>query len=95
MPVPDQLRNVVLFVGLADTPRDQYAGTAFIVTMPGPTDNDFAFMMTAKHVAEHLQNNEFTIRVNRRCGGIAMLRGRPDSSWWFHPTERQCRNDTG
>jgi hypothetical protein len=88
MRVPDQIRDVVLFVGLPEMPEPEYRGTAFIVTVPGTQDNHFAFMVTARHVAEKLQGKKFYIRANKLGGGTAELEGQPDNPWWFHPTER-------
>jgi hypothetical protein len=39
---------------LPGDPDPQYGGTAFIVTVPGTQKNTFAFMVTARHVAERL-----------------------------------------
>src|SRR5579863_5217902 len=68
MRVPDQIRKCVLFVGLPEMPEPEYRGTGFIVTVPGSQSNTFAFMVTARHVAERLQGNEFYIRANKRDG---------------------------
>lgn len=89
MRIPDQIRKCVLFVGLSEMPEPEYRGTGFIVTVPGTQNNTFAFMVTARHVAEHLQGKEFHIRVNKRDGTAVALRGRPDDPWWFHPTDRK------
>ncbi|MGB8771758.1 MAG: hypothetical protein WCC92_19245 [Candidatus Korobacteraceae bacterium] len=89
MRVPDQVRKCVLFVGLPELPDPEYRGTAFIVTVPGKSDNHFAFMVTARHVAEVLEGNGFYIRANKKRGGTAELRGVADNPWWYHPTERE------
>jgi|CZLA01.1.fsa_nt_gi hypothetical protein len=88
MRVPDQVKNCALFVGLAEMPEPEYRGTAFIVTVPGTQSNHFAFLVTAGHVAKHLQGKEFYIRVNRRDGTAVAMKGRPSDPWWFHPTEK-------
>jgi len=89
MRVPDQVQKCVLFVGLPEMPEPEYRGTAFIVTVPGTQSNHFAFMVTARHVAEHLQKSEFYIRANKRDGTTVALKGRATDPWWFHPTERE------
>jgi len=89
MRVPDQVRKTVVFVGLPEIPDPQYRGTGFIVTVPGTQDNHFAFMVTARHVAEKLEGNDFYIRANKKCGGMVELRGFADNPWWYHPTERE------
>ena len=61
----------------------------FIVTVPGTEDNHFAFMVTARHVAEKLEGHEFYIRVNTRDGKAVALKGLSDNPWWYHPTERK------
>ncbi len=89
MRVPDQIRKCVLFVGLPEMPEPEYRGTGFIVTVPGTQSNTFAFMVTARHVAERLQGKEFYIRVNKRDRTAVALKGRPTDPWWFHPTDRK------
>jgi hypothetical protein len=89
MRVPDQIIKTVLFIGLPDMPEPEYRGTGFIVTVPGTQSNHFAFMVTARHVAERLQGKEFYIRANKRDGTFVALKGRPDDPWWFHPTDRK------
>src|SRR5271167_3183477 len=89
MRVPDQIRDCVVFVGLPEMPDPEYRGTAFIVTVPGTQDNDFAFMVTARHVAEKLEGKEFYIRANTRSGTAVALRGHADNPWWYHPTEKR------
>jgi hypothetical protein len=48
MRVPDQIRKTVLFVRRESDP--EYRGTAFIVTVPGANQNDFAFAVTARRI---------------------------------------------
>jgi hypothetical protein len=88
MRVPDQVLKTVVFVGLPEIPDPEYRGTAFIVTVPGTQSNHFAFMVTARHVAEKLEGNDFYIRANKKRGGMVELRGFADNPWWYHPTER-------
>ena len=89
MRVPDQVLKAVLFVGLPEIPDPEYRGTAFIVTVPGTQSNHFAFLVTARHVAEKLEGRDFYVRANKKRGGMAELRGRADNRWWYHPTERE------
>jgi hypothetical protein len=89
MRVPDQVRKTVLFVGLPEMPEPEYRGTGFIVTVPGENKNHFAFMVTARHVAEKLAGKDFYIRVNKKDGTTAEMRGRPDNPWWYHPSEKE------
>jgi len=89
MRVPDQIRKCVLFIGLPDMPEPEYRGTGFIVTVPGTQSNHFAFMVTARHVAERLQGKDFYIRANKRDRTAVALKGRPGDPWWFHPTDRK------
>jgi len=89
MRVPDEIRKTVLFVGLPEIPDPEYRGTAFIVTVPGTQDNHYAFMVTARHIAEKLEGNDFYIRANKKVGGTVELLGRADDRWWYHPTERE------
>ncbi|MGA8735807.1 MAG: hypothetical protein WB558_17955 [Terriglobales bacterium] len=79
----------MLFVGLPEIPEPEYGGTAFIVTWPGRNHNDFAFMVTARHVAEKLEGRDFYIRANTKKGKAVDLHGLPDNPWWYHPTEKE------
>jgi hypothetical protein len=88
MRVPDQVSKCVLFVGLPELEPEPYRGTAYIVTVPGWNQNHFAFLVTARHVAERLQGENFYVRANKKRGGTAELRGFTDNPWWYHPTER-------
>jgi len=89
MRVPDQIRNCVVFVGIpGEMPDPEYRGTAFLVTVPGKNRNHFAFLVTARHVAEHLEGKEFYVRVNHHSGAAVEMRGRSDNPWYFHPTDR-------
>ena len=88
MRVPDQISKCVLFVGVPDMAEPDYRGTAFIVTVPGTQQNHFAFTVTARHVAEHLQGKDYYIRANKEDGTAVALRGRASDPWWFHPTEK-------
>ena len=89
MRVPDEIRKTVVFVGLPEIPDPEYRGTAFIVTVPGAQDNHFAFMVTARHVAEKLEGHDFYIRANKKSGGTVELLGTASDQWWYHPTERE------
>jgi hypothetical protein len=89
MRVPDQIRDCAVFVGLAEMPEPEYRGTGFLVTVPGTRQNHFAFMVTARHVAEKLEGNEFYVRVNRHNGKAVALKAAADNKWFYHPTERK------
>jgi hypothetical protein len=86
MRVPDQIRNTVLFVRRQSDAV--YRGTAFIVKVPGANDNDFGFMVTARHVAEKLQGSHYLVRVNKKDGTPVVMYGKPTDPWWYHPTDR-------
>ena len=89
MRIPDQVRKCVLFIGLPDMPEPEYRGTGFIATVPGTQSNTFAFMVTARHVAERLQGKEYYIRANKRDRTAIALKGKADDPWWFHPTDKK------
>jgi len=63
-------------------------GTAFFVGMPSEKLEDVAYvyLVTAKHVARPLQQQEFLIRVND-TGGTATFVRSGDVRWWFHPSD--------
>jgi hypothetical protein len=72
--VPDSIVNVT----------SELPASRFMVTHHFP----FRFLATARHVAEKLEGEEFLLRVNKKGGGVAIIRGHADTKWWYHPTDK-------
>ncbi len=106
MRVPDQILKTAIFLGVLTGDGEQYLGTGFIITVAygrghvfeikypegGVTTirMPFAFLVTAKHVAETLEGADFYIRANKADGsGVAVIEGSHETRWWYHPTEKE------
>jgi hypothetical protein len=76
MRVPDQVRDCVAFVGsMSITPTGHQhmwsGGTAFFVSVPSQISQGkiaHVYLVTAKHVAIHLLEQDFTISLNNKEG---------------------------
>jgi hypothetical protein len=103
MRVPDQISKTVLFLGILTGEGEKYIGTGYIVTVaygPGQVFTatqesvtttvrvPFAFLVTARHVAEALEGQDFYIRANGRDGKVKVIQRAHDTRWWYHPTEK-------
>lgn len=97
MRVPDHVRNCVAFVGMMSiTPRGHQrirtGGTAFFVSVPSQRSQGkvvYVYLVTAKHVAIHLLERDFTISLNNKegTGGVHIHVPAEHAQWWFHPTD--------
>jgi hypothetical protein len=93
MRVPDEVRQCVVYLGLPIAGEDGSEtmwpkGTAFFVGMPSQKLESVAYvyLVTAKHVATRLQQQQFLIRVNDTRGTATFVRS-GDARWWFHPSD--------
>jgi hypothetical protein len=98
-------KTVLFIGVIGDLPEPEWRATGYLVAVPdairtltdivsphgytGTVNYPFTFLATARHVAEKLEGKEFTLRVNRHDGTIAIIRGLADTRWWYHPTDRQ------
>lgn len=96
MRVPDELRQCVVYLGLpstAEAGRDAMLpkGTAFFVAIPSESVEGIAYvyLVTAKHVARALEDQEFLVRVNIKDGAATFVRS-GGVRWWFHPTDESA-----
>ena len=93
MRVPDEVRKCVVFVGLPQQQLDgsvqlQLRGTAFFVAIAYKKNPHklFVYLVTAKHVAEKITGQKFSIRANKIKGPSMLVTGQI-AKWWNHPTE--------
>lgn len=96
MRVPDEVRDCVAFVGLPYTTPDgeqgvRFGGTAFLVSRPSKFNDVvvYAYLVTARHVAIHLQDRDFVIAVNNKAGtgGYHIKVAAYQAKWLYHPTD--------
>lgn len=94
MRVPDEVRQCVVFIGLPEArPQGQqvhaFRSTAFFVAVPSETIQgwNYIYLVTAKHVAERLENRTFYIRANTKDGRSMLVQGE-GVKWFYHPTDR-------
>ncbi len=66
----------------------EHRATGFFVSVPGPPNSKriFLYFVTAKHVAERLQDRSVYFLVNARGGGTQKIAYAP-SQWWTHPSD--------
>ena len=55
-----------------------------IQEIPGKS---FYYFVTAKHVIDNLNGRSFGFLVNKKMGGVEVLRPTIPSIWWRHPTD--------
>jgi hypothetical protein len=94
MNVPDVVLKNVVFIGRpgsgAESDQVTWFATGFFVLVetPGPTDPNFPYLVTVKHVADQLEKRDWCVRINRRDGDAVLVTIR-NEQWWRHPTEAQ------
>lgn len=92
MRVPDTIRKCAGFIAVQDPNTAQmiHLGTGFVVSVRGEVGNHFAFLVTARHIAERIENREWLFRMNTTSGSTVEMVARPNTSkWYYHPCERQ------
>jgi hypothetical protein len=93
--VPMELLKCVVFLGYIDQKgEEQFAGSAFWISRPGPEDikNDYrpCYLVTAGHVLEDIKkraaagDNRVRIRINL-AEGMQKWMDTPIDYWKFHP----------
>lgn len=86
MRIPDRLLNCVGFISLSDQATD-YIGTAFIVAIAGKSGGAYLHAVTAKHVAEEVNEKDFLIGINFKDGKAGWFGS--NFKWWYHPTQQE------
>jgi hypothetical protein len=94
MRVPDEVRECVVFLGVATPGEDgereyKCAGTGFLTAVdcearPG---RPFLYVVTAKHVADRLVERNFVIRLNRQDGTAIVFHQPARTRWYVHPSD--------
>jgi hypothetical protein len=95
MRLPDEILKCVVFLGRTDLDqatrleKTVLGGTGFLVGIPVENENPLVCLVTARHVAEHVQDGEFFIRANLTRGGAQdfCLDAGTDVEWIYHPTD--------
>jgi hypothetical protein len=94
MKIPDEVRKCIIYMGIevpdGDKKKIHWAGTGFLVNLmaekiPGAS---FLFLVTAKHVADHLVGRDFYVRANTKGGKAMSLKADKTTRWFLHPTDK-------
>lgn len=96
MRIPDSLLKCVTFIGREEDGAIKYRGTGFFVIIEHEEDGrpwNFAYLVTAKHVAEAVKGSIFYVRANMRgtnsAGDIPMnLNPERPTRRYTHPSDR-------
>ena len=85
MRLPDRILHTPFLLGFKkETPH--YAGSGFVVAVPGAHDNSHLYVVTAKHLAERMECCPIIMGFSYRDGSKALFE--EDSVHWYaHPTE--------
>ena len=85
MRLPDRILRTAFLLGFKkETP--QYAGSAFVVAVPGAHGNSHLYVVTAKHLAERMACCPIIMGFSYRDGSKALLEA-DNVHWYAHPTE--------
>jgi hypothetical protein len=85
MRLPNGILNTAFLLGFKKE-MPQYAGTGFVVAVPGAHGNSHLYVVTAKHVAEKTECCPIIMGFSYRDGSKALLEA-DNVHWYFHPTE--------
>ena len=90
MRVPEEVLKNVVFIGAQDGAVTKYIGTGFFVLFRESEAGlrfQFTYLVTAGHVADDVDGIPFTIRINKRGGGLAVVdvNESGDFKWYRHP----------
>jgi hypothetical protein len=85
MRLPDRILHTAGLLGFKkETP--QYAGSGFVVAVPGAHGNSHLYLVTAKHLAERMKCCPTIIGFNYEDGSKALFEVNK-LHWYAHPTE--------
>jgi len=85
MRLPDKILNTACLLGFKKE-LPQYAGTGFVVAVPGVHGNSHLYVVTSKRVAEKLECCPIIVGFSYRDGTKALLEA-GNVQWYLHPTE--------
>jgi len=85
MRLPERILNTACLLGFKkETPH--YAGSGFVVDVPGTHGNSHLYLVTAKHIADRLECCPVVMGFSYKDGTKALLEA--DSVHWYaHPTD--------
>lgn len=85
MRLPDTILHTSFLLGFKrETPH--YAGSGFVVAVPGAHGNSHLYVVTAKHLAERMECCPIIMGFSYRDGSKALLE-EDTVHWYVHPTE--------
>jgi hypothetical protein len=90
MRVPDETLKCVIFIGVQHATATKYIGAGFFISLREKEGQDtfrFTYLVTAGHVADDVEGVPFTVRINKRGGGIAEVFANESGEfkWHRHP----------
>lgn len=96
MRISDEVKRCVAFVGIREDAGIKYGGTIFFVSVTEESqvigdvtfENRFCYIVTAKHVAQHLECSDCVIRMNDKDGRSVLFEA-AGIKWFYHPTESE------
>jgi hypothetical protein len=91
MRVPEEVRKCVAFVCYKANNSIRFAGTCFFMHIPiENTEFSFGYIVTAKHVIEHIKprstDQKVYVRFNLKDSGVKLM-GASINSWLYHPED--------
>ena len=87
MRLPDRILHTAFLIGFKkETP--QYAGSGFVVAVPGARANSHLYLVTAKHLAERMECCPIIMGFSYRDGSKALVEA-DNVHWYAHPTEAE------
>ena len=85
MRLPGRILHTACLLGFKkETP--QYAGSGFVVAVPGAHGNSHLYLVTAKHLAERMECRPTVMGFNYEDGSKALFEAN-NLHWYAHPTE--------
>jgi hypothetical protein len=85
MRLPDRILNTACLLGFKkETP--QYAGSGFVVDVPGTHGNSHLYLVTAQRIAERLECCPIVMGFSYKDGTKALLEA-DTVHWYAHPTD--------
>jgi hypothetical protein len=85
MRLPNRILSTAFLLGFKKE-MPHYAGTGFVVAVPGAHGNSHLYLVTAKHVAQKMECCPIIMGFNYRDGSKALLEA-DNVHWYLHPTE--------
>jgi hypothetical protein len=88
MRLPERILHTAFLLGFKkETP--QYAGSGFVVAVPGAHGSSHLYVVTARHLAERMDCCPIIMGFSHKDGSKALLEA-DNVHWYAHPTEARA-----